>query len=659
MSKVLSFVLLTAVALIARGADDMAVARQALRDGLWEIARTHVGTNSSPEARLVVLESFAGEGKWKDVADTLKKWNDARGPGFDYYRAIVKGDHAQAMEILRKAGSVEGCIEADLFVAGELMKAGKREEAEAVWRSVVAVTNVSRRAFVLASANLMDEDLLRKACKVADTPSLRRMAGLRLGMALLRDAKTAEEGERLIRAVVRDSPDVDGAKEALLAVADAALSNGHWKSAFETYHEAIEIWPEAAKVFSVQEGRGWSLRNLGRREEALEAFRRAGELATDDETRAREGVAVGDILQELGHEDRAMSAYRKVLEDYPKTEVAVNLRKVVAVRELVTKGRDLYRNFRFAEAVAVFDEVAKADAARRPMMDFYAVLCLYGQGHDDDACERARKLAAECPEPAVRMRAMLWLAKFLYNRREWKESVRLFVAYADAQPENDSAAVALLWAARASFADGDFPGAIQFSTRIAEKYPDSKSKAGALLVQGEALIEQVRFDEAILVFERAAVATGVSSAERVRALMLKGDALYALGADNPSRFSAALEAYRAIRFGGQFSASEQIVISYKIARTLEKLKRLDEAFDAYYTQVVLAYRENRLVNVRLTDEACAAFSRAAFRLADEFESRGRDRQALNVLRLVSDSDVPAAEEAVRRIVRIENKGGVL
>jgi hypothetical protein len=51
--------------------------------------------------------------------------------------------------------------------------------------------------------------------------------------------------------------------------------------------------------------------------------------------------------------------------------------------------------------------------------------------------------------------------------------------------------------------------------------------------------------------------------------------------------------------------------------------------------------------------------RAAFALADEYENRGKDAQAVNILRLVAMSDVAAAEEARKRINRIEMKGRFL
>ena len=657
--KIVFVFCLLSVVRLAAATNDLSVARQALRDGLWDVARTHAQKVGTDEAKLVILESLAGEGKWKDIARLLDGWKSVRGDGFDYYRAVTKGDHAAAVALLRKAGSPEGCEEADLFEAGELAKSGKRVEAERIWQAMVAKTNVSRRVFALASANLMDADLLRKAYDEVDSTSLRRMVGLRLGTVLLRDAKTAEEGEKLVRKIIKDSPDADGAREAMLAVADRLVTGGQWKQAFDAFHEAIEIWPDVAKIASVQEGRAWTLRKLGRQDEALAAFRRATELASTDEDRARSMVNEGDLLQEMGRDAESMTCYRAVLEKYPKTSVAGALKKIVDVRELEKKGRELYRQFKFAEAVGVFAEVAKADAMRKPMMDFFTALCLYGEGRDDEACSQARKIVAECADAGVRQKATIWLAKFLYNRREWSEAIRLFVAFADSKPVNEQAAEALLWAARAAFADNDFNRAIQLSTQVAERYPESKSKAGALLLQGEALIEQTRFDEAVLVFEKASTTETASSEDRARAQMLRADALFALGADNPARYATALEIYRAVSFGGKLGVDEKIVVSFKIARVLEKLKRTNEAIDLYYSQVVLAYRDARLSGLRLSEAARTAFSRAALRLADEYESRGKDRQATRILKLVVESDVPAADEAAKRIQRLSNKGKML
>ena len=51
--------------------------------------------------------------------------------------------------------------------------------------------------------------------------------------------------------------------------------------------------------------------------------------------------------------------------------------------------------------------------------------------------------------------------------------------------------------------------------------------------------------------------------------------------------------------------------------------------------------------------------RAAFALADHYESKGNDVQARNILKSVAESDVPAADEARKRIERLKEKGRVL
>ena len=650
---------LLAAVLCSAAADELSVAREALRDGLWEIARTHAAKAGSDEARLVILESYAGEGKWDEIGKCLTQWKEAKGDGFDYYRAIVRGDHAEAMEILKRVGSAEGLVEAQMFEAETLAKAGKLDQANGIWRDVVARTNAPLRTFAIASANLMDAALLQRAyAEVKDIP-LRRTVGLRLGMALLRDPKSVEQGKVLIRTIVKDAPDAEGAREAFLAIADHETSVGHWAIAAGIYHEAIETWPDVTKSSSVQEGRGWVFDKLGRREDALEAFRLAGTLAKDDTGRATAMVKEGDVLQELGRSEEAMSCYRQVLEKYPNEQVAQKLKAVIHVRELESKGRALYREFKFVEASAAFSEVGKADASRKERMEFYSALCLYGQGQDDAAADVIRCMVGSCADEAVRQEATLWLAKLLYNRREWKEAGTLFAASADGLADRARAAESLLWASRAAFSDGNFNQAILLSTRIAERFPEAKVKCQALVIQGESLIELARFDEAVLVFDRIVVSEDISQEDRIHAKMLRADALYAMGADNSSRYLAALEAYQDILFSGNMSVSERLLVSYRIARSLDKLKRTDEALDQYYTQVVLAYREGRIAGSRFSDEVRAVFSKAAFRLADEYESRGHDRSALGILELVAESDVPAADEAVRRIERMRSKGRFL
>jgi tetratricopeptide (TPR) repeat protein len=287
------------------------------------------------------------------------------------------------------------------------------------------------------------------------------------------------------------------------------------------------------------------------------------------------------------------------------------------------------------------------------------VLCLYGQGLDDEAERQARALAEGNAEAAVRAEATRWLAKYAYNRGRWKTSADLFLAYADGNRANaDAAAECLVWAARAALAGNDYPRALSTAALLVSRYPRSPRLAAGLIAQGEALIELARFDEALLVFERAGAAPGASEDDRLQAQLLRADALFAMGADSPVRYRAALEAYQTALLAGNPTPTQKLTLSFKIARTLEKLKRPAEAVDQYYTQVVLAYRAGCEKGETYDDAARAAFSSAAFRLVDEYESGGRDFQAIRILELVIASRVPAADEAARRLARLSRKGDV-
>lgn len=682
-------------------AGELEVAKEALRDGLWEVARTHAARLGTDEARLVILESYAREAKWTDLLKTLEGWGDDVGEAHAYYRALALaesgrsadagkaldavqfgdpvyaplaarlrarlamegGDVATAVKIVRETGFDTAGDDARMAAAEILDAGGDRKTAERIWRGVVGSTNANEQAFVAAAANLGDAAALARAVRDFGDPALRRLAGLRLGMIQIKDARTFKEGERAIRMLAKDAPDAPFAREAFLALADAHLAAGGFQAAADAYREAFDTWPDAAKIPAVQEGRGWALRKLGRVEEAVEAFARAEESATDDESRAKAALEQGDALSECGRGEEAMAKYREVLDRYRGTPSAERLKALMHLRELEAQGRELYRGYRFADAQAAFRRLGEEDPSRKPRADYFQMLCLYGQGLDREARDQALQIVESGEDPAICAETVFWLAKFAYNHRRWRESCALFADYATNRvvrsAKASKAAQALLWASRAAFAANEFDTAIAFGTKLAEDCPDAPERGGGYLVQGEALIELARFDDAILVLERAILSEKLNPSERLRAQILKADALFAMGADNPARYRAALDAYRSIRQGESLEPGVRLTVAYKIARTLEKLKLMDEAVDSYYTDVVIAYRNWRKAGVKFGDEARTAFARAAFRLADEYESRGRDSQAVAILRLVVASDVPAAAEAARRIERIQKKGKFL
>ena len=676
-------------------ADDLRLAREALRDGLWKVARAHAEKVATDEGKLIVLESFAQEDDWTSILKALDAWGNPAEEAFLYYRAAGQfkmgnartaqttiesvqfknekyrvlaarlkarlasqvGDDEKALKVLREEGGLEP--DTQMMIGDELEKVGDKAGAQAAWQAVISATNSLEIVRAMAAAKLGNAAVLRELGSNSISGVTRQFATLQLGLLLLTNEESAKEGETIIRSLAKAAPDVVGVRAAFGEMARQIFVRGDYAAAAQAYADLLEMWPRAAKDASVQEGRGWALLKLGKADEALEAFRLAEELASDDEMRAACGVKVGDALAACGKDAEAMAHYRAVAEKLPKTRAADLVLRIIRVRELEEMGRRQYAEYRFADAQKTFEEVAQEDVTRKEQMDYCKVLCLYGQGRDGEAEEAARQICEKGTDARIRSAAMLWLAKAAYNAGKWKEARERFATYAKMNEGERAAAEAFVWAARAAFAEGDYAQAIVLVTQMMAQNPVAAIRVEGLLVQGEALVELARFDESVLVLDRVLAVTDVAPQVRLRAQILRSDALFAMGADNPARYQEALETYRAVRRGEDLSPSLKLVISFKIARTLEKLRRVDEATDQYYTQVILAYREGRAKGQRYDDEARAVFSRAAFRLADEFESRGEAYQAMRILDLVVVSDVPAATEAKRRIEKIRKKGTIL
>ena len=182
----------------------------------------------------------------------------------------------------------------------------------------------------------------------------------------------------------------------------------------------------------------------------------------------------GDVLAETARGAEALAKYKLVLEKYPDTPAGAKLKNVVEVKEMEADGRELFENFKFREAAAAFDEVGRRDPSRRESMDYMMMLCLYGQGQDAEASRRAKNIAAGAKNPAIRAEATLWLAKFFYNARQWRDACDLFEEYAvKLAPDSPHAPSSLVWAARAAFAGNEFQRAIDFVTVLSRTGPDS------------------------------------------------------------------------------------------------------------------------------------------------------------------------------------------
>ncbi len=412
-----------------------------------------------------------------------------------------------------------------------------------------------------------------------------------------------------------------------------------------------------------------SLRRANRMKEASDLFRALIKDGGDNAVEATLRVASIEVIR--GHLEQAISDYGTVLGEAPAHSPSPEQK----VRALSGRGRALYRAYRFREAEADFAAVARLQPARRDEMGFLSALCLYGDGRDRDAYAAARALQSTVPDSSLRCDLQFWLAKYEAERREWTSAISGFEAcmtnaHATVTRRLDS----IVRAARCAAALSDFPKVVELTGRVATNAVPVEAVSGraeseallvaeALFLQGEALKELARFDEAVLVFERAG-RMAVSETLRRRAEISRADCLFAMGADDAKCYQNALESYRALLQGEKLTPSARLELAFKVGRTCEKLRRFEEAAEEYYTNVVLAYwngvrpdAEDASPRVLFDGTARAFFARAAFILADYYESRGEPRQAVRMLKYLVAAQVPSADEAKRRIRRLKERGG--
>ena len=446
---------------------------------------------------------------------------------------------------------------------------------------------------------------------------------------------------------------------------DALLAEGRFAEAADAY---ARVPPEGGLELHARARfqQADSLARAGQTAEAIAIFSDLANAGADPELAFAAGLRVAALESAAGRLENAIALYTKLLEK--KNPPCADAQRVEA---LYGRGRAFYGAYRFAEAEADFASVAKLMPTRAPEMAFLSARCLYGAGRDGEAAEAAHKLLASGGgDDRLMADVAFWLAKYDFGHRDYAAARRGFEACATNTCLSAARRIeALGRAARCCAAQSDYAGVVENATRattnavavraIAKQTPETASVAEVFVLQAEALMELARFNEAMLVLSRAQLLAAPPELLR-RAAVLKADCLFAMGADDERRYVQALDAYRAVQRDETLPPSVRLAVAFKIGRSLEKLRRFEEATDQYYVHVVMAYCDGVRAKTWFDGDARAFFTRAVFILADWYEARGEARQAIRVLDYLVKTGVPSAREARQRIQRLEEKkkGGV-
>jgi hypothetical protein len=120
-----------------------------------------------------------------------------------------------------------------------------------------------------------------------------------------------------------------------------------------------------------------------------------------------------------------------------------------------------------------------------------------------------------------------------------------------------------------------------------------------------------------------------------------------------------MDSYRVVVNSATASAEVKLKAQYKIGRCLQKLGRNDEAFDQYYTKVIVPYLDDKSRGVGHNPASEVWFTQAAFDAAGILENQKKWTEAVKLLKRVADAGLAASEQARERINEIRRKNWLL
>ncbi len=326
-----------------------------------------------------------------------------------------------------------------------LMRQGRSAEATMVLNQLAMNERATETARVQALVEMSvftfdsgkTNEAVAYACSAyerAKAPETRRLAGFHLADLLCGSTNTIDEGESLVKTLVREFPDHPASMRAHLKLADALLQAQRAERAAAEYRIFLETYPSSSHDADVLQGRGWALMQLGRYTEAGGAFQRAAQQVSDPDVKAECLFKQGDALLAEERYKEAAQVYAALAHDFPHSALA---------------DRALYQS---------------ADVLQRAKLD-------------NEARERYQLVAETYPDRAVAPQALLSLAAMQTEAGDIDDAVRTYKSVLDTYTQQPVRADAWMGRGKAHYRTYRFEAAMQDFAAVAENAPERRDEA--------------------------------------------------------------------------------------------------------------------------------------------------------------------------------------
>lgn len=455
------------------------------------------------------------------------------------------------------------------------------------------------------------------------------------------EQKRYEESAIAFEQAANGSPLVEFATERVKA-GDARLAAGQFGKAHRNYHSVTEMPTNHPLQARAMYQSGIATLRSGDLDLAMQHFRSTETNYPSSGFAPRAALQEANILEQQNQTEAARKEYTRIAGQY--TDQAVR------AAALHRQGLILFEASRYGEAQKAFEAVVQEypEAAETPQAFYMRGFCRHQQGDADTALKIFGEFITKYPDSPWAPEVLFLTGEQAYNRGDYPLANSTFLDIADRFPQHEISDDSLYWAAGALLQQDNFLGAFKLYSRLAKEYPKSSLMLKTRFAQGEALSELGEFSRAILAYEEVIKAAPDSPlADRARGR--RGDCLFTLGSTEPDRYNEALAAYQALTSRPAVDFSLKLQALFKIARSEEKAGHADKAF-AHYMEAVYSIDE---LEGPLPPEAVLWFTRSALEAAARLERKSGWTKAVKIYEQILAADVPAKEEAEKRILKIK------
>lgn len=446
------------------------------------------------EATLLNKQYAEAERLFAGLIEKYPKHADA--PAWKVRRGVaaaLQGKHAEAVAAIEPA-----------------IKEMKTPAAASEARFILAGSQIALKEYDDAAKQL-EASLAAapKGPKAAETLSL-------LGQVYL-ETKNPAKAKAALGRLVSEFPDSPLLEQGRFRLAEAAFAAGDWKTAAAEYQAVAGKWPQSQLVPQALLGLGWSCVSADDLAGAEKAFDALLARNPEEKLAIRARSARGAVRQRLGKLAPAADDFQAVaasnLPAAEKSEARYNL----AVCR--------YGLRQFGEAVKTLQEILKDDP-QTPLADkvYYDLAWAQKeQRQEKEAAESFARCAEVRPDGPMAAESLFHVGEFAYGGKDYSKAAQSYYAAMQKAGKGElgeKAAHKLAWSYYRDdkMADAQKTFAYQRAT-----WPKGPLASDAAFLEGECLMGQKKYDEAIRVYDL--VKTPTDPAFGVAARLHKAQAL--------------------------------------------------------------------------------------------------------------------------------------